>query len=201
MSDRCPLGYLLHIASRGIILSKQQTIKMLIRLQGCAGWSAPLLFAYGINRFSHDVAQIWETSFESCFDYIKFLRSCFKHPYFLEYPTFTPVICKLQFKQVLRLCIFIALLWKSGGYTGFSLSFRHSVIPSFRNLSNVNFSSHFSQELWCLEDWNLVHMWTVGRCIVYTGIRLLLLIRPLGFCIFVFWIYWTRLWLIINEIL
>ena len=31
---------------------------MLIRLRGCAGWSAPLLFAYGINRFSHDVAHI-----------------------------------------------------------------------------------------------------------------------------------------------
>ena len=29
---------------------------VLIRLCGCAGWSAPLLFAYGINRFSHDVA-------------------------------------------------------------------------------------------------------------------------------------------------
>ena len=31
---------------------------MLIRLRGCAGWSAPLLFAYGINRFSHNVAQL-----------------------------------------------------------------------------------------------------------------------------------------------
>ena len=29
-------------------------MKVLIRLRGCAGWSAPL-FAYGINRFSHDV--------------------------------------------------------------------------------------------------------------------------------------------------
>ena len=57
-------------------------------------------------------------------------------------------------------------------------SFCHSVIQSLRNLSNENFSSHFSQELWGLEDWNLVHMWTVGRCIVYTGIRLLLLIHP-----------------------
>ena len=47
------------IASRGIILSKQRTTKVLIRLRGCAGWSAPLLFAYGINRFSHDVALIW----------------------------------------------------------------------------------------------------------------------------------------------
>ena len=40
---------------------------------------------------------------------------------------------------------------------------------------------HFSQELWGLEDWNLVHMWTVGRCIVCTGIRLLLLIRAFIF--------------------
>ena len=31
---------------------------MLIRLCGCAGQSAPLLFTYGINRFSHDVAQV-----------------------------------------------------------------------------------------------------------------------------------------------
>ena len=41
---------------RDIILSRQRTTKALIRLRGCAGWSAPLLFAYGINRFSHDVA-------------------------------------------------------------------------------------------------------------------------------------------------
>ena len=31
---------------------------MLIRLHGCAGWSAPLLFTYGKNRFSHDTAHI-----------------------------------------------------------------------------------------------------------------------------------------------
>ena len=42
-----------------------------------------------------------------------------------------------------------------------------SVILSFRNLSNEYFSSHFSQELWGLEAWNLVHTWAVGRCIVY----------------------------------
>ena len=47
--------------------------------------------------------------------------------------------------------------------------------PIFKHLK---FSSHFSQELWGLEGWNLVHMWTVGRCIVCTRIRLLLLICP-----------------------
>ena len=45
------------IASSGIILSRQRTTKALIRLRGCAGWTAPLLFAYGINRFSRDVAE------------------------------------------------------------------------------------------------------------------------------------------------
>ena len=42
------------IETRGIILSRQRTTKALI----CAGWSAPLLFAYGKNRFSHDVTRI-----------------------------------------------------------------------------------------------------------------------------------------------
>ena len=39
-----------YIATTGTILSKQQTIKVLIRLRGCAGWSAPLLFTYGIRQ-------------------------------------------------------------------------------------------------------------------------------------------------------
>ena len=46
------------IITRGVKLSKQQTIKVLIRLGVCAGWPAHLLFAYGINSFSHDMPQI-----------------------------------------------------------------------------------------------------------------------------------------------
>ena len=38
------------IESRDIILSKQRTTKALIRLRRCAGWSAPLLFAYDIRH-------------------------------------------------------------------------------------------------------------------------------------------------------
>ena len=34
----------------------QRTIKVLIRLDGCTGWSASLLFTYDTNRFFHDVA-------------------------------------------------------------------------------------------------------------------------------------------------
>ena len=52
------LARVLDIETRGIILSKQETTKALIRLCGCAGWSALFLFAYGTNRFSHDVAYI-----------------------------------------------------------------------------------------------------------------------------------------------
>ena len=54
-------------------------------------------------------------------------------------------------------------------------------ISSFFFLSNFqhwNFLSYFSRELWGLEDWKLVHKWTVGRCIMCTRIRLLLLIHP-----------------------
>ena len=46
------------IETRSVILSRQQTTNALIRLRGCAGWSAPLLFAYDMNRFSHDVAHL-----------------------------------------------------------------------------------------------------------------------------------------------
>ena len=49
---------ILAIASRDIILSRQQTTKALIRLRRCTGLSVPLLFTYGINRFSHDMAYL-----------------------------------------------------------------------------------------------------------------------------------------------
>ena len=38
---------------------------MLIRLSGCTGWTVPLLFPYGINRFSHDMAHIGNWPFKS----------------------------------------------------------------------------------------------------------------------------------------
>ena len=67
-------------------------------------------------------------------------------------------------------------------YTRFRLLLLiHPFISSFFFLSNFqhwNFSSNFSRELWGLEGWKLVHAWTVGRCIMYTRIRLLLLIHP-----------------------
>ena len=46
------------------------------------------------------------------------------------------------------------------------------------NFQTSTFSSHFSQELWDLEDWNLAHTWTVDKCIVYNVFRLLLFICP-----------------------
>ena len=40
----------LAIKFRDIILSKQRTTKVLIRLRGCAGWYVPLLFTYDIRH-------------------------------------------------------------------------------------------------------------------------------------------------------
>ena len=45
------------------LLSRQRTTKALIRLRGCAGWSASLLFTYDKNRLSHDVAHIKNRSY------------------------------------------------------------------------------------------------------------------------------------------
>ena len=42
--------WIYNVASIGIILSIERTTKALIRLCWCAGWSAPLLFIYGITR-------------------------------------------------------------------------------------------------------------------------------------------------------
>ena len=65
-------------------------------------------------------------------------------------------------------------------YTGTrQLLLSRPFISSFFFLTNyqtLKFFITFSQKLWGLEDWNLVHRWIVGRCIVFTGIRLLLLI-------------------------
>ena len=47
------------------------------------------------------------------------------------------------------------------------------------------FSSHFSQQPWSLQSWNLVYTWAMGGCIVRSRNRLLLLIRPfLSSCFF-----------------
>ena len=45
------------------VLSRRRTSKVLIRLRGYAGWYVPLLFAYCINRFSHDAAQLMGNCF------------------------------------------------------------------------------------------------------------------------------------------
>ena len=45
-------------------------------------------------------------------------------------------------------------------------------------ISSFFFLSNFQHWSFLSEFWNLVHTWTVGRCILSTGIRLLLLIHP-----------------------
>ena len=53
-----------NIETTYIMLSSQRITKVLIRLRGCADLSAPFLFAYDKNRFSHDGAHICEAFFK-----------------------------------------------------------------------------------------------------------------------------------------
>ena len=54
--------------------------------------------------------------------------------------------------------------------------------PYFFIFLSLQFSNiKISQELWGLEGYNLLHTWTMGVCIVCTGIRLLFLFVPLFF--------------------
>ena len=48
-----------NVETRDIILPRQRKTKALIKLRRCEASSAPLLFAYGINRFSHDVTHMF----------------------------------------------------------------------------------------------------------------------------------------------
>ena len=50
----------LRVASLSIILSRGRTTKALIRLRGCVGWSAPLIFECNYVRFSLDTAHKYD---------------------------------------------------------------------------------------------------------------------------------------------
>ena len=69
------------IETRSIVLSRQRTTKVLIRLRECAGWSVPLLFAYGINRFFHDVAHILITPNWSIGEIVLYSILCLNVPF------------------------------------------------------------------------------------------------------------------------
>ena len=58
---------------------------------------------------------------------------------------------------------------------------RHDLVVDWDVKLQHKQTQNFSQKLWGLECWNLVHTWTVGRCFVYSGIGLLLLICPFIF--------------------
>ena len=69
--------------------------------------------------------------------------------------------------------------WTMGGcimYTANAAAAYLSFFYIFLSLQDKNFSSYFSQERWDLDLQNFLHMWTVSGCIVYTAIKLLLLL-------------------------
>ena len=73
--------------------------------------------------------------------------------------------------------------WTMSGcivYTGIRLllCICHFIFSLFflSNFQALKCSSRFSQTLWDLQGWNLVHMWTTDGCIMYPRIGLLLLL-------------------------
>ena len=57
-SDQVSLKQVCSATETGNIFYRELITKAWIRVCGCAGWSAPLLFAYNEVRFSHDKAHI-----------------------------------------------------------------------------------------------------------------------------------------------
>ena len=72
--DKLESFEILDLASIGIILSKQRTTKALIRLRGCAGCSASLLFAYGKTRFCRCDSYVHSTC-RFCYSCLNFARN------------------------------------------------------------------------------------------------------------------------------
>ena len=85
----------------------------------------------------------------------------------------------------LSLDLFIAPLWKSGGYTGFALSFHHSVTLWVSHSITFQMKIFITLFSVTVRPRRLKLGTHVNRCIVYTAImRLLLLICPFIFFIF-----------------
>ena len=80
--------------------------------------------------------------------------------------------------------ISVALGWIYGVYQNQSAVAYSFLFFSFSNIQVLKFSSHFSQELWDLDGWSLLHTWTMGGCITCTRIRRLLHICPFIFSFF-----------------
>ena len=124
----------------------------------------------------------------SCIVYTGITLLLLIHPFFF-------IFLSLQFSKIKN---FVTLFWgamrprrlKLGTHVDngwMYIVYQHQASAAYSSLYFFIFLSNFqtlkffitlSLELWGLEGWNLVHRWTVGRCIVYTGSRLLLLIHP-----------------------
>ena len=83
---------ILDTASIGIIRTRQWTTKTLTRLRRCAGWSAPLLFTYGIKQ-----VLLWWGSYLEILTIITIMRArILERCYFI---TFTSKNCLCTFPE------------------------------------------------------------------------------------------------------
>ena len=105
-------------------------------------------------------------------------------PFFTSSPVFKNLKFSSQFSQELwgqKSLNFVHLLTMGGCIVYTAIRLLLLICPFFTLspvFKNLRFSSQFSQELWGQKSLNFVHLLTMGGCIVYTAIRLLLLICP-----------------------
>ena len=152
------------------IISRQRTTKALIRLCGCPGWSARLLFAYGINRFSRDVAQtrsyLRNSSYNICHKFIGFwhLADSFKWKVAQEtcVPTNTFILQMFTSKDklfVLRqgTCSTVKIPTREGNISDLFLTNDPGQVHATKTLPSLGSSDHDI----CL-SWNF---YSIGRLV------------------------------------
>ena len=103
------------IESRDIILCKQRTTQVLIRLRGCAGCSVPLLFAYDIRPIffswrGSNIRRQWNIPIYTLLDWWEILHICIVCVYCI---LFICVFCRCRHPESLILgpYTFLYLSW------------------------------------------------------------------------------------------
>ena len=184
-----------------IKLSRKRTTKALIRLRGCAGWSAPLLFAYGINRFCHDGPQMLLANFFGHKTAVTNPTS--SHIWFFRDITLKAMTilcqCTYQVGFTLGVCTVVHVTsecsrahWKSSAIleldrTGlYWIHFHYWTWTGLDSLSLLDLDwTHSRYWTWTGLDWTHFHYWT------WTGLDLLSLL-DLDWTHFHYWT-WTGL--------
>ena len=99
------------------MLFRKWTTKVLIRLCGCSGLPVPLLFPCGINRFSHDMAEIYLIK-ELCLTIAAFTPWQAGRLLELKYVQISSVLLKHFLSLLAAFCFLVWMLLTSQPFRG-----------------------------------------------------------------------------------